>query len=349
MAGIFISYRRDDSRHAAGRLADDLAAAFGAQSIFRDVESIAPGVDFEVALDQALANCAVMLVVIGPRWATITDREGRRRLDQPNDWIRMEVARALARNVRLIPVMLEDTPLPDVAALPEDLRGLVRRQALPLSDGRWKGDLARLVETLERIPGLDRIGPRPPPPPPPPEPAAKPKAGLWTGVALGAGGLLLLGYMAAESPSPATDKPTEPVVQQSPAAPVQQTAPAPAPAPQAAAPPAMVPPQQLAAVADRVLDGIWQGANDPSTRFMLRQQGAQVQAELSGGGQTFVRGQGQFDGQRLVIDLQFEIDGQPLVQSRCSMMWLPGQNQLQGPCQSALGTQFNSWVKVGNR
>ena len=77
MAGIFISYRRDDSRHAAGRLADELAAEFGAASIFRDVESIAPGVDFEEALDQALSACAVMLVVIGPRWLSITDAEGR--------------------------------------------------------------------------------------------------------------------------------------------------------------------------------------------------------------------------------------------------------------------------------
>jgi len=234
MAGIFISYRRDDSRHAAGRLADDLAAVFGTESIFRDVESIAPGVDFEVALDQALAACAVMLVVIGPRWATMADREGRRRLDQPGDWIRIEVARALERQVRLIPVMLEDTPMPDVAALPSELRGLVRRQSLPLSDGRWKGDLARLVETLARIPGLApqpaaagaaHAAAVPTAPPPLAAEAAKGRAGLWTGVALGAGGLALLAYlMSGPTPEPVPAPTPQPQPAQTQPQPVQSPA-----------------------------------------------------------------------------------------------------------------------------
>src|SRR5690606_10510816 len=146
MAGLFISYRRDESRHAAGRLADDLVDAFGADSIFRDIEGIDPGVDFKQALDKALGSCVVMLVLIGPRWLQMEDAHGGRRLDQPGDWIRMEIATALARDIRVVPVLLEGAILPEEDQLPEDMRPLVRRQAFELADGRWRGDLQRLVD-----------------------------------------------------------------------------------------------------------------------------------------------------------------------------------------------------------
>ena len=85
-AGIFISYRRDDSRHAAGRLADDLSQAFGAERIFRDIEGIDLGVDFAQSLEKALAACSVMLVLIGPQWLQVQDnKRGGRRLDQADD------------------------------------------------------------------------------------------------------------------------------------------------------------------------------------------------------------------------------------------------------------------------
>lgn len=178
MAGIFISYRRSESRHAAGRLADGLADAFGAQSIFRDIEGIEPGVDFEQALDKALRSCVVMLVLIGPRWLQLEDGQGRRRLDQDGDWIRQEIETALARDIRVIPVLLEGAPLPSAEELPEGLRPLVRRQAFELEDGRWHGDLQRLVDALSRVPGLDRqpapVPPAPAPPPPSPAPAPAP-------------------------------------------------------------------------------------------------------------------------------------------------------------------------------
>lgn len=352
MAGIFISYRRDDSRHAAGRLADDLGAVFGADSIFRDIESIAPGVDFEVALDQALASCAVMLVVIGPRWATLTDREGRRRLDQPGDWIRIEVARALERNVRLIPVMLEDTPLPDVAALPPELRGLVRRQTLPLSDGRWKGDVQKLVEALERIPGLQRVAGAPVAVPAP-SPAPKPKAGLWTGVALGAGALAVLGYCSS-IPDPAMPvQPAPVVVAPQPEAQAAAPAPAPAPAPNrlnapAAALPSLTPPDQLKAIADQVLEGRWQTTDQEPVLIVMQQRGSTVSARLSGQGQPLGQGTGQFDGQRLVIDLQVQILGQPLMQGRCTMLWQASPPRLHGPCQWPVGTEIVAWNRVGS-
>jgi hypothetical protein len=350
MAGIFISYRRDDSRHAAGRLGDDLAAVFGASNIFRDVESIAPGVDFEDALDQALANCAVMLVVIGPRWATITDPQGRRRLDQPGDWIRIEVARALERNVRLIPVMLEDTPLPDVAALPSELRGLVRRQTLPLSDGRWKGDIGRLVETLERIPGLQRLAPAPTPAPvpsPPPGPA-KGHGGLWKGVALGAGGLMLLAVLLADptpTPSNGGDSPPAPAPAPAPSpAPVQQAQPAPQPAP---VQPVLTPPDQLQAIANRVLQGRWQAEHDPTVFIEMQQIGDRVSAQFQANGVAVGQGQGSFDGRQLQMQIQVELLGQPLMQGRCVMQWVPGQGRLMGPCQWPTGVEASVWGKRG--
>ena len=350
MAGIFISYRRDDSRHAAGRLGDDLALSFGAQRIFRDVESIDPGIDFEVALDQALKNCAVMLVVIGPRWLDITDAAGRRRLDQEGDWIRIEVSRALQRQVRVIPVLLEDSPLPDATALPEAMRPLVRRQALPLSDARWRGDLQRLVETLQRIPGLERPAPPPPPAPAPapapaPTPAPTPapatsKKALWTGVALGAGGLIVVASMMAENPQTQTTVDSETLrLQPALQPPAAQPSPTQAPAPIVAPAPAPVPvagPQ-----------GVYQAVDSPEVRIMLQQQAGQVSMQAQSNGHLIGQGVGTFDGQRVVMRVQFEMQGQPLMQGQCTLMWQPQFGQLQGPCQWPVGNEIVTWRRLG--
>jgi hypothetical protein len=339
MSGIFISYRRDDSRHAAGRLGDDLAAVFGPARIFRDVESIDPGVDFEVALEQALKGCAVMLVVIGPRWLSITDKDGRRRLDQPGDWIRTEVARALARQVRLIPVMLEDTPLPDAALLPEDLRPLVRRQSLPLSDARWRGDLQRLVETLERIPGLERLPT--PAPVPSPAPAPTSKKALFTGIALGVGGLLGVSLLVADPPAPSPAPASEQA-----AVPALAPAPAPAPMPAPTAPAqALMPPDQLQALAQRVLQGRWQAENDPTVFIELQQIGDRVSVQFQANGIAVGQGQGQFDGRQLVLQVQAELFGQALMQGRCTLQWVAAQPRLLGPGAWPSGTEATVWGK----
>ena len=111
MSGVFISYRRQDSQSAAGRLADHLKENLRAP-VFRDVETIEPGVDFVEAIEKALASCAVMLVVIGPRWISISDASGRRRVDDESDYTRLEVGTALKRNVRVIPVLVEGAVMP---------------------------------------------------------------------------------------------------------------------------------------------------------------------------------------------------------------------------------------------
>jgi hypothetical protein len=110
--GIFISYRRQETRHLAGRLYDRLAARFGLDQVFMDVATIEPGVDFAEAIDQAVGACRVLLAVIGSHWLTAADDAGQRRLDHPDDLVRLEVEAALARNVRVIPILVDDAVMP---------------------------------------------------------------------------------------------------------------------------------------------------------------------------------------------------------------------------------------------
>ena len=154
MAGIFISYRRDDSDFASGRLADDLSQIFGHNLIFRDVDRLIPGVDYEQALDDALDSCVALIAVIGPRWSTITNAQGCRRLEDPNDWVCAEIRRALARGIRVIPALISGTIMPREAELPLDLKSLHKRQAFELSDRHWKQELELLAQALEKIPGI---------------------------------------------------------------------------------------------------------------------------------------------------------------------------------------------------
>lgn len=150
MGFIFISYRRDDSAGHTGRLFDALSQRFGSQRVFRDIEDLEPGVDFVDVLDKALNDCEVLLVIIGNSWINATGKGGRR-LDQPNDFVRMEVAKALERKVRVVPVLVAGAAMPDADELPEELRLLARRNAFELSDTRWDYDVGRLGDTLAKV------------------------------------------------------------------------------------------------------------------------------------------------------------------------------------------------------
>jgi hypothetical protein len=145
---IFISYRRDDSAGFAGRLADALEAALGPGSVFRDVDDIAPGEDFVTAIEQALARSAALLVVIGRHWLQAADAAGRRRLDQPQDFVRLEIRLALERGIRVIPLLVDRAAMPTEGELPPDIAPLARRQAVELDDSRWTADIERLVRGL---------------------------------------------------------------------------------------------------------------------------------------------------------------------------------------------------------
>lgn len=160
MAGIFISYRRDDSPGHAGRIFDRLRGRFGSDVVFMDVAAIEAGVDFVEALHTAIGSCDALIAVIGPQWFSAAP-DGRRRLDEPHDFVRLEIAGALERNIRVLPVLVEGASLPPTDDLPDDLRPLTRRQAVELRDSRWDDDIERLVHALEKL----VAGAEAPPPP----------------------------------------------------------------------------------------------------------------------------------------------------------------------------------------
>lgn len=147
MPRIFISYRRDDSAGYAGRLSDGLEARYGAGNVFRDIDDIRPGEDFLQALQRALVDCDVVIPVIGPRWLNSGDT-GVRRIDMPDDTLRLELRSALSANIRVIPALVDGARMPDGKALPHDIAELARRQAVVLSDRTWDADVDALCREI---------------------------------------------------------------------------------------------------------------------------------------------------------------------------------------------------------
>lgn len=145
---IFISYRRDDTEGEAGRLFDDLTRAFGEKSVFMDVTDIKPGLDFRKVIDDNVASCGVLLAVIGPAWANITNSSGERRLDDPNDFVRLEIASALARDIAVIPVLVHSAQMPHPDQLPDNLKDLAYRNSVEITHTRWNSDVQLLIEAL---------------------------------------------------------------------------------------------------------------------------------------------------------------------------------------------------------
>lgn len=148
---LFISYRRDDAAGYARALAESLGRQFGADRVFIDVDDLQAGQAFAPALARAVAQSAVLLVLIGPRWAGPATA-GRARLHEPDDFVRREVALGLAGPARVIPVLLDGTPLPTAAELPDELLPMLQRQAFTLDNTRYADDLARLVAALSAAP-----------------------------------------------------------------------------------------------------------------------------------------------------------------------------------------------------
>jgi hypothetical protein len=145
---IFISYRRDDTEGEAGRLFDDLVRAYGDDSVFMDVAGINPGIDFRKAIDDNVATCGVLLAMIGPNWATITNSSGTRRLDDPNDFVRLEIGSALARDIAVIPVLVHEAKMPTPDQLPENLKNLAYRNSVEITHARWNSDVQLLTQAL---------------------------------------------------------------------------------------------------------------------------------------------------------------------------------------------------------
>jgi hypothetical protein len=147
MPTVFLSYRRSDTGGEAGRLADTLQHRIGGSLAFRDVADIPPGAQFDAMLDKELTAAKIVLVLIGPTWLT----QLQQRLGQSDiDYLRVEVAAALARGKRVIPLLLNGAALPSAHALPDDLGALARHQAMTLRDESWNQDVDRLIDAIGR-------------------------------------------------------------------------------------------------------------------------------------------------------------------------------------------------------
>lgn len=154
-AGIFISYRREDSAGHAGRLYDRLSEHFGEDQVFMDL-AIAPGAAFAQMIESAVASCGALIALIGDEWLDAQTASGERRLDDPRDFVRLEISSALERGIPVIPVLVHGARMPRAEELPEPLAELSERNAIELSDARWNYDTGRLVKALGRVlrPGL---------------------------------------------------------------------------------------------------------------------------------------------------------------------------------------------------
>lgn len=144
---VFINYRREDSAGYALRLYHALGGHFGEESVLMDIGAIGSAQVVERSVELA----DVVIALIGPQWLQATGREGRRRLEMPDDWVRMEIETALRSDTRVIPTLVQGAQMPSTDELPEPLRALARRNAIELRDGSWRDDVQRLIEALERI------------------------------------------------------------------------------------------------------------------------------------------------------------------------------------------------------
>lgn len=161
MTRIFLSFRKIDDRAGRERIYEALKGRYGAEQVFKSGESIPAGIDYvQVLLTQAAA-CEVMVVLIGPGWVDATGREGLWALGREQDWVRREIATALASGNRVVPVLVGDgTMLPTAAQLPDDIAAMATLQALRVEDSAFETGLARLIAALDRqLPGLAKIGP----------------------------------------------------------------------------------------------------------------------------------------------------------------------------------------------
>ncbi len=182
---IFINYRKDDSPWNSLALYQELTKYFPRENIFKDFNTIAPGTDFVESIEKALEECDVLLVLISENWLTITDSKGTKRIEKPDDFVRLEIATALKRNICVIPVLFDDATLPGEEELPDNLKKLSRRQSIEIDKNRFDTDTMRLAEAIKRaLPGK------------PAEPLSKKKGSSSLKVILGIVALIAIAIVA---------------------------------------------------------------------------------------------------------------------------------------------------------
>src|SRR5262245_1316542 len=161
MAGnIFINYRREESAHTAGRLHDSLAPKLGRNKLFMDVDNIPIGKDFDQYLKSQVAACDAMLTIIGPNWLAMKDETGKRRLDNPEDYVAIEIRAALARDIPVVPVLVDGARMPKMGELPDSLKLLANRQAVQVRHTNFNSDTETLVKRLREVLGYESPGRR---------------------------------------------------------------------------------------------------------------------------------------------------------------------------------------------
>src|SRR6516164_6675547 len=151
MSGIFISYRRDEAGHAAGRLVDHLSRTFSPDQLFFDIDNIEPGLEFKKEISKRVEACDVLLALIGPKWLSTSDDRGARRLDNPNDFVRLEIETALARDIRVVPLLIDGARMPQPEDLPESLRPLLDRQHVELDHERFGSEVEKVIKALSKV------------------------------------------------------------------------------------------------------------------------------------------------------------------------------------------------------
>ena len=158
MPKVFISYRREDSQHQADRIFDALKRVVPKRDLFIDIDGIPAGVDFVEHLNSQVEKCDVLLALIGPEWISTTSAGGKRRLDDPGDFVRIEIAAALKRGIKVAPVLLDGAVMPQQQELPDDLAELSRRNAIEIRRNSFEGDTGRMIDKLGLRETRSRVG-----------------------------------------------------------------------------------------------------------------------------------------------------------------------------------------------
>lgn len=148
---IFINYRREDSNWNALAIYNELQKYFSKDQIFKDFNAIRPGDDFVESIAGALQRCDVLLVLIGSKWLDVIDDTGKLRLQDPDDFVRLEISKALSRNIKVVPVMLDGAKMPQRELLPEPLQNLTRRQLVEIDPTRFEDDVRKLADAIRKI------------------------------------------------------------------------------------------------------------------------------------------------------------------------------------------------------
>jgi hypothetical protein len=297
---IFISYRVQDTAGETGRLVDDLKRSFADDQIFLDIENLEPGADFVETIEKSLDTCDVVLAVIGPRW--VGSREGQSsRINEPNDWVRLEVGTALKRNIRVVPVLVDGGTLPNADQLPPDLQPLLRRQAIEISNKRWRYDTDQLIQFLINSAGIQPMKNQPQVIASAPPAPKKNRTWLYVGITV-ISTIVVLGiigsFMEQEQKTGGTNTGTELNTQQKDASPtntntaVDQTS---------SQPNKDTNPEEETTGAN--VTGTWQEIDEGETAtFVLKQSGNYIGVQVQMNGQTISTGTGEISNKNVTLN-----------------------------------------------